>query len=190
MWVRAFGRSPFGDCTCSAEVNSACAKVLRCKTLGTPDFRRVWTSVCGANLPRMFFTFPKRTVGEIDKCTGFWYNECKKQRICCCTLPMQGLLLLTFRHPKFSATGCTLPIQVSPTSPPGGQPKTPKRKAKLHGSFAFVLCREVTSRSSGRGSRPPGVPANSRGGAGSAAGRRPGQRCRPERWEPGSSRLG
>ena len=89
-----FGRSPFGDLTCSAEVNSACAKVLLRKTLETPDFRRVWTSACGANLPRMFFTFPKRTVGEIDKCTGFWYNERKKRRICCCTLPMQGLLLI------------------------------------------------------------------------------------------------
>ena len=83
------GAPPFGDCTCSAEVNSACAKVLRCKTLETPDFRRVWTSVCGANLPCTFFTFPKRTVDEIDKCTGFWYNEHKKWRICCCTLPIQ-----------------------------------------------------------------------------------------------------
>ena len=35
-----FGRSPFGDLTCSAEVNSACAKVLLRKTLETPDFRR------------------------------------------------------------------------------------------------------------------------------------------------------
>ena len=24
---------------------------------------------------------------EIDKCTGFWYNVCKKRRICRCTLP-------------------------------------------------------------------------------------------------------
>ena len=39
-WVRAFGRSPFGDCTCSGRVNRPCAKVLLRKTLETPDFRR------------------------------------------------------------------------------------------------------------------------------------------------------
>ena len=35
-----FGRSPFGDCTCSGRVNRPCAKVLLRKTLETPDFRR------------------------------------------------------------------------------------------------------------------------------------------------------
>ena len=47
---------------------------------------------CGANLPCTFFTFSKRTVDEIDKYIGFWYNKRKKRRICRCTLPMQGLL--------------------------------------------------------------------------------------------------
>lgn len=88
-----FGRSPFGDCTCSGRMNRPCAKALLRKILVTPDFRRCWTPACGANLPHLFFTFPKRTVGQIDKYSGFWYNEYKKRRICHCTLPIQGLLL-------------------------------------------------------------------------------------------------
>ena len=88
-----FGGAPtFGDWTCSAEVNSACAKVLLRKTLGTPDSRRCEPSLCGANLSRTFFPFPKRTVGLIDKCAGFWYDERMKRWICRCTLPIQGLL--------------------------------------------------------------------------------------------------
>ena len=127
-----------------------------------------------------------------------------------CTLPMQGLLLCCRK--TGSPCGAVAPYlcryyytpirvsfllsNVAPylsgyhPPPPRRPAKTPKRKAKLHGSFAFVLCREVTSRRSGRGSHPPCVPADSHGGAGSAAGRRPGRRCRPERWEPDSSRLG
>ena len=88
-----FGRSPFGDCTCSGRMNRPCAKALLRKILVTPDFRRCWTPACGANRPHLFFTFPKRTVGQIDKYSGFWYNEYKKRRICHCTLPIQGLLL-------------------------------------------------------------------------------------------------
>ena len=113
-----FGRSPFGDCTCSAEVNSACAKVLLRKTLVTPDCRRSLAPVCGANRTRAFFTFPKRTVGQIDKYSGFWYNEHKKRRICRCTLPMQGLLR---RHGQSSF------FEVAPyLSRYQAQPKTPK----------------------------------------------------------------
>ena len=106
-----FGRSPFGDLTCSAEINSASAKVLLRKTLGTPDFRRVWTSGCGANLPYTFFTFPKRTVGQIDKYSGFWYNERKKRWICRCTLPIQGLLRANNYEKTIRYSGCTLPMQ-------------------------------------------------------------------------------
>ena len=56
-----------------------------------------WSPVCGANLSRAFFTFPKRTVGLIDKCAGFWYDERMKRWICRCTLPIQGLLLICAR---------------------------------------------------------------------------------------------
>lgn len=51
-----------------------------------------WSPVCGANLSRTFFPFSKRTVGLIDKCAGFWYDERMKRWICRCTLPIQGLL--------------------------------------------------------------------------------------------------
>ena len=74
--------------------------------------------------------------------------------------------------------------------PSGGQPKRQKEKRNSMGVSLLSYVGEVTSRRSGRGSRPPCVPAGSRGGAGSAAGRRPGRRCRPEGWEPDSSRLG
>ena len=67
---------------------------------------------CGANLLPLFFTFPKRTVGQIDKCTGFWYNECEKRRICRCTLPMQVLLLMFSPSYMASSWRCTLPMQV------------------------------------------------------------------------------
>ena len=66
---------------------------------------------CGANLPCTFFTFSKRTVDEIDKYIGFWYNKRKKRRICRCTLPMQGLLLATYCGWLYCRSGCTLPMQ-------------------------------------------------------------------------------
>ena len=94
FWVPLPGVAPpQGDRICSGQVNCPCAKALLRKILVTPDFRRCWTPACGANLPHLFFTFPKRTVGQIDKYSGFWYNEYKKRRICHCTLPIQGLLL-------------------------------------------------------------------------------------------------
>ena len=106
-----FGRSPFGDCTCSGRMNRPCAKALLRKALETPDFRRIWTPVCGANLPHLFFTFPKRIVGQIDKYSGFWYNEHKKRRICHCTLPTQGLL-----HPFFRMITCFF-VEIAPYLP-------------------------------------------------------------------------
>ena len=51
------GASPFGDCTCSGRVNRPCAKVLLRKTLGTPDFRRVWTPVYKTHLRSDFIIF-------------------------------------------------------------------------------------------------------------------------------------
>ena len=59
-----FGCSPFGDCTCSAEVNSACAKVLLRKTLETPDFRRGWIRVVRTSCP-CFSLFPKELWGRL-----------------------------------------------------------------------------------------------------------------------------
>ena len=59
-----FGRSPFGDYTCSGRVNRPCAKVLRCKTLGTPDFRRGWIRVVRTSCP-CFSLFPKELWGRL-----------------------------------------------------------------------------------------------------------------------------
>ena len=49
-----FGRSPFGDCTCSGRMNRPCAnKILLRKTFETPDFRRKTPH------PRRWQLFPK-----------------------------------------------------------------------------------------------------------------------------------
>ncbi len=109
-----FGRSPFGDYTCSGRVNRPCAKVLRCKTLGTPDFRRGWIRVVRTSCP-CFSLFPKELWGRLTNALvsgtmsarngGFavapylcryYYHSAHIQASIkpCCTLPMQVLLLL------------------------------------------------------------------------------------------------
>ena len=98
--------------------------------LGTAARRRLcWVPVCGANLSRAFFNFPKRTVGLIDKCAGFWYDERMKRWIGCCTLPMQGLLLYIYGCEYHQAY--TLPIQVSPHLPSRCRQNTIKTTSKL-----------------------------------------------------------
>ena len=89
-------------------------------------------------------------MGQIDKYSGFWYNERKKRWICRCTLPMQGLLHICKFLFEFSiyfvapylcrdyyADTASLASSRLHLTYPGIKHKPKRQKAKLHESFAF-----------------------------------------------------